>query len=93
MGLLGELHVEMDRAVADAYGWTDLEQGHDFHEAKQGIRFTISETARREVFDRLLALNHERYALEVEMGLHDKKRKGKATGRKKRSQSGQGDLF
>ena len=61
---LRELHVEMDHAVAAAYGWTDLNLGHGFHEAKQGIRYTISEAARRTVLDRLLALNHERYAAE-----------------------------
>ena len=44
---LRELHVEMDRAVADAYGWGDLELEHGFHETKQGVRFTISEEARR----------------------------------------------
>jgi hypothetical protein len=58
------LHVEMDHAVAAAYGWTDLDLGHGFHQTKQGIRYTISEAARREVLDRLLALNHERYAQE-----------------------------
>jgi hypothetical protein len=72
---LRELHVEMDQAVADAYGWDDLDLGHGFHETKQGVRFTISEEARREVLDRLLLLNHERYAEEVEQGLHDKKTK------------------
>lgn len=56
---------EMDLAVAKAYGWQDLDLGHDFHETKQGIRFTISEAARREVLDRLLALNHQRHAEEV----------------------------
>ncbi len=40
---LRDLHVEMDNAVAAAYGWTDLDLGHGFHETKQGIRFTISE--------------------------------------------------
>ena len=50
---------------------------------KQGIRFTISETARREVLDRLLKLNHQRYAEEVTQGLHDKKKaKGKAGSKK-----------
>jgi hypothetical protein len=52
----------MDHSVAVAYGWTDLDLGHGFHQTKQGIRYTISETARRIVLDRLLALNHERYA-------------------------------
>jgi hypothetical protein len=61
---LRELHVEMDHVLAAAYEWSDLEFGHDFHETKQGLRFTISEAARREVLDRLLALNHERYAQE-----------------------------
>lgn len=66
----------MDREVANAYGWQDLDLGHDFHTTKQGIRFTISETARREVLDRLLELNHQRYAEEVTQGLHNKKSKG-----------------
>ncbi len=61
---LRKLHAEMNHAVAAAYGWTDLDLGHGFHETKQGVRYTISETARREVLDRLLALNHERYAQE-----------------------------
>ena len=71
---LRDLHVEMDQAVAAAYGWTDLDLGHDFHETKQGVRFTISEPARRQVLQRLLKLNHERYAEEVKQGLHDKKK-------------------
>lgn len=59
---LRSLYVGMDQIVATAYGWTDLDLGHGFHETKQGIRYTISEAARREVLDRLLALNHQRYA-------------------------------
>ncbi len=61
---LRALHVEIDHAVAAAYGWTDLDLGHGFHQNKQGIRYTISDAARRAVLDRLLALNHERYAAE-----------------------------
>jgi hypothetical protein len=71
---LRQLHVEMDNAVAAAYGWTDLELEHGFHETKQGVRYTISEPARREVLARLLKLNHERYAEEVKQGLHEKKK-------------------
>jgi hypothetical protein len=63
----------MDQAVATAYGWSDLDLDHGFHETKQGIRYTISESARRTVLDRLLALNHQRYENEVKAGLHDKK--------------------
>jgi hypothetical protein len=84
---LRELHVEMDKAVAAAYGWDDLDLGHDFHETKQGVRFTISEAARREVLGRLLKLNHERYAEEVKQGLHDKKGKGRAGGKRNRKNS------
>ena len=87
----------MDKAVAAAYGWDDLDLGHGFHETKQGTRFTISESARREVLARLLKLNHERYAEEVAQGLHDKKGKAKTPkagrGRKSKVSSGEPDLF
>jgi methylase of polypeptide subunit release factors len=70
---LRELHVEIDRIVAAAYGWDDLVLGHGFHETKQGARFTISDSARREVLARLLKLNQQRHSEEVAQGLHDKK--------------------
>ena len=76
---LRAFHVEMDQAVAAAYGWSDLDLGHGFHATKQGERYTLSEPARRTVLDRLLALNHQRYAEEVKAGLHDK---GKAKGKR-----------
>ncbi len=86
---LRDLQVEMDQAVAAAYGWTDLNLDHGFHEIKQGTRFTISESARREVLSRLLKLNHERYAEEVKQGLHDKKGKAKpaSSGRGRKSKA------
>ncbi len=95
---LRRLHVEMDQAVAAAYGWADLDLGHGFHTTKQGLRYTISEAARRTVLDRLLALNHARYAEEVKAGLHDKgsSRKGaKPQRRGKKAAEGveQGELF
>ncbi|NWJ98600.1 MAG: hypothetical protein HXX20_22850 [Chloroflexi bacterium] len=74
---LRELHREMDLAIAAAYGWQDLDLAHAFYETKQGLRYTISEKAKREVLGRLLKLNHERHAQELADGLHDKK-KGKA---------------
>jgi hypothetical protein len=83
---LRELHVAMDQAVAAAYGWDDLPLGHGFHETAQGLRFTIDETARREVLGRLLALNHQRYAEEVATGLQEKAGTTKArSGAKSRS--------
>ncbi|MCA9028878.1 MAG: hypothetical protein KDA86_26985, partial [Planctomycetaceae bacterium] len=84
-----DLHVEMDQAVAAAYGWGDLKLGHGFHETKQGLRFTINEPARREVLQRLLKLNNERYAEEVKQGLHDKKNKVKKTATPKKSKKSQ----
>jgi hypothetical protein len=91
---LRDLHFETDQAVVTAYGWNDLNLGHGFHENKQGLRFTISETARREVLARLLKLNHERYAEEVRLGLHDKKgRNRKAGGRRKSKSSIGSPLF
>lgn len=98
---LRRLHTEMDQAVAAAYGWDDLDLGHGFHQTKQGTRYTLSEPARREVLDRLLALNHQRYAEEVAAGLHDKGKKKKPAaktpgtrGRKKKDkEEPQGELF
>ena len=69
---LRAIHTELDRAVRDSYGWTDLDLGHGFHETKFGSRFTLAPGPRQEVLDRLLELNHERYAQEVAQGLHGK---------------------
>jgi hypothetical protein len=91
---LRELHVEMDLAVAAAYEWDDLDLDldHDFHETDQGTRYTLSPPARREVLDRLLELNHQRYAEEVAQGLHDKK-KPKPKQKTKSAQTHQTTLF
>jgi hypothetical protein len=59
------------RSIA-AYGRSELDLGHGFHATKQSERYTLSEPARRTVLDRLLALNHHRYAEEVKAGLHEK---------------------
>lgn len=72
---LRELHIELDLAVRDAYGWSDLDLDHHHWETRQGMRFTVSPEAKDELLDRLLELNHERYAAEVAAGLHDKKAK------------------
>ncbi|HWR46642.1 MAG TPA: hypothetical protein VN327_03320 [Pseudonocardiaceae bacterium] len=47
-----------------------------FHDTRQGRRFTIAPDVQVEVLDRLLQLNHERYAEEVRQGLHAKKKAG-----------------
>lgn len=74
---LREIHVALDHAVRDAYGWSDLDLDHGFHDTKFGTRFTFAPVPRQEVLDRLLKLNHERYAEEVRQGLHTKKKQRK----------------
>ncbi len=62
---LRKLHRELDEAVLAAYGWTDLNLGHDFHEVEtlpenDRVRYTNSPDTRKELLKRLLALNHQR---------------------------------
>jgi len=76
---LRELHVQMDEAVLDAYGWNDIELKHDFYEVdylpeNDRVRFTIHPDARKEVLKRLLELNHKIHEEEKESGLLDKKK-------------------
>jgi hypothetical protein len=59
----------------------------------RGHRFTLSEAARREVLDPLLALGHERSAEEVNQGLHAKKKPAKKGGTRKKKATDQGTLF
>ena len=76
---LRELHAAMDRAVLDAYGWTDIPTDCDFlldyeiDEAtwgrkKKPYRYRWSDAVRDEVLARLLALNAERAAEEARSG-------------------------
>jgi hypothetical protein len=74
---LRDLHRQMDEVVAAAYGWDDLLLEHDFHDTAQGVRYTISEAARREVLKRLLSLNFERYEEEQRLGVGLDGKKGK----------------
>jgi hypothetical protein len=62
---LRRIHAEVDAAVAEAYGWSDLDLGHGFHETRQGLRYTLKPTAQAEVLDRLLELNHQHDGREV----------------------------
>ena len=67
---LRRLHVQLDTAVRDTYGWTHLVLGHDFVEVEalpenDRLRFTISSAARKEVLKLLLALNTERAKTEA----------------------------
>lgn len=102
---LRTLHVQMDEAVLEAYGWSDIQLRHDFYEVdylpeNDRIRLTIHPDARKEVLKRLLELNHKIYEEEVIEGLWDKK---KTTAKKKKTktttsvvnepQAGYGGLF
>jgi hypothetical protein len=76
---LRELHVQMDKAVLDAYGWNDIALKHDFYDVdylpeNDRVRFTIRPDARKEVLKRLLELNHKIHEEEKASGLLDKKK-------------------
>ena len=79
---LRELHVALDLAARDAYGWSDLALDHQHWTTAQGTRFTVSPAAKDELLDRLLELNHQRYATEVAAGLHEKRKTKKVTTRR-----------
>jgi hypothetical protein len=84
---LRELHVQMDEAVLDAYGWkpstllppgesVDLRHGFyevDYLPENDRTRFTIHPQARRIILQKLLELNHQIHEEEVDAGLWDKK--------------------
>jgi hypothetical protein len=54
---LRDIHVKVDEAVVEAYGWTDLDLRHGFYDTRQGWRFTIDPGVQVEILDRLLELN------------------------------------
>lgn len=74
---LRDLHSELDKVVLRAFGWGDITVDHDFRPTSVGVRFSLSDRARTEILDRLLELNHRRYAEEVAAGMHDKKKNAK----------------
>jgi hypothetical protein len=79
---LRELHREIDHTVANSYGWHDIDLDHGFHEVSylpenDRVRFTISESARIELIQRLSELNRRRSDEEVEKSLHPAKPGGK----------------
>jgi hypothetical protein len=74
---LRALHVKMDHAVLDAYGWNDIQLLHNFYEVdylpeNDRVRFTIHPNARKEILKRLLELNHKIYNEEMHNGRHKK---------------------
>jgi hypothetical protein len=84
---LRRLHVQLDHAVAVAYGWDDLPMDHDFHDTRQGVRYTLGPATRTELLDRLLELNHQRAAAEAAAGLTRQRRGGKQRRRQAEGQT------
>jgi len=56
------IHVELDRIVMAAFGWSDIELAHGFYSHRKMVRWTVSPSARVEILDRLLEENHGRAA-------------------------------
>ncbi|MBD2018553.1 N-6 DNA methylase [Microcoleus sp. FACHB-53] len=102
---LRELHVEMDRAVLDAYGWTDIPTDCEFlldyeeeeddedsskRQKKKPWRYRWSEEVHDEVLARLLDLNQKRHEQEIFGGkTAEKKPKNQ---RQKKSAKSQGKI-
>ncbi|HEY5857374.1 MAG TPA: DNA methyltransferase [Aldersonia sp.] len=61
---LRDIHTQIDHAVLDAYGWSDLDPEIGHHRTSIGTRWTFSPAARFELLDRLLEENQRRYAAE-----------------------------
>jgi len=79
---LRRLHVELDLAIRDAYGWHSLPLDHDFYEVEtlaenDRVRYTISPAARKEVLRRLLALNLAQAEAEKAKAKPTKPKRGK----------------
>jgi hypothetical protein len=95
---LRRLHRELDLAIRDAYGWTDLDLGHDFHEVEtlpenDRVRYTISPAARKEVLKRLLAENHKRAAASSRGRCHSETNRPTRGRKAKAVDETNGDLF
>ncbi|MGX6511630.1 Eco57I restriction-modification methylase domain-containing protein [Rhodococcus sp. SJ-2] len=86
---LRAIHVEIDKAVMDAYGWSDIPLNHGFHTYRQMERWTVNPAARVEILDRLLEENHRRAKAEAASG---NKTSAKSR-RSKRVSEGQEGLF
>ena len=103
---LRELHAAMDRAVLDAYGWTDIPTDCEFlldyeideeewGRRKKPYRYRWPEAIHDEVLARLLELNAERARGETRAGVTKPNRKGgrRATSRPRSEIGGTGDPF
>jgi hypothetical protein len=91
---LRRLHVALDTAVRNAYGWQDLGLNHDFVEVEtlpenDRVRYTLTPAARRELLQRLLALNHARAETERNAGILRVRSPGKREKKRQTAMDGQ----
>ena len=87
---LRELHEEMDRAVLDAYGWSDVPVPSFCLKTPED--HAALEAFQDEVIDRLFVLNAERAAEEERLGLRGKKGTGAKKSRRKKKATAQEEL-
>ncbi len=103
---LRELHAAMDRAVLDAYGWSDIPTDCEFlldykideeewsPRRKKPWRYRWPDEVRDEVLARLFELNAERAREEIRSGVAGTKKRGKkATAKRAPKTSETEDLF
>ena len=102
---LRELHATMDRAVLDAYGWSDIPTDCEFlldyeideeawGDKKKPYRYRWPDEVRDEVLARLLELNAERAKAEARSGATATKKRGKkAAVQRAPKEPDTGDLF
>lgn len=62
---LRHAQAEIDRVTVQAYGWSDLAVRHCYRDVRGKRRFALDPDLAIEILDRLLRLNHERYAAET----------------------------
>ncbi len=102
---LRELHAGMDRAVLDAYGWSDIPTDckflldyeideEEWGTKKKPYRYRWPDEVRDEVLARLLELNAERAKEEARSGAAATRKQGKkAAAKRAPKDSDMGDLF
>ncbi|MBU44112.1 MAG: restriction endonuclease [Spirochaetaceae bacterium] len=86
----------IDLELIKHYGWTDLEIEHGFVEKRQGTRYSLAPQIWSEVHTRLLKLNHERHAQELEESAKQSaksKTTKKRAAKKSKSDDSQGEMF
>ncbi len=101
---LRRLHADMDRAVLDAYGWSDIKTDCEFlldyeideeqwGTKKKPYRYRWPDEVRDEVLARLLELNAKRAQQEASAGASAAKKQDKGTAKRGPKDSVTGDLF